>query len=212
MRPKIQVALDLIHLEDALNIASKVADYVDYLEAGTPLIKAEGLRSAMILKREFGDKVVVADLKTMDTGYLEASLAYEFGADYSTVMAVADIGTVEGAIKARDDYGKGLMIDLLGVRDLSIVRELDRLKPDYFLIHSGIDMQHRGLMPFEPIKRLSKIGVSAKLGVAGGLNKDNIRGLEGLDVDLVIIGGFITKSDDPGKVAREVLEAVEEIF
>jgi len=91
MRPRIQVALDLLRIQDALNIASKVAEYIDYLEAGTPLIKAEGLKAVSLLKKEFGDKVVVADMKTMDTGYLEASLAYEYGADYSTVMAAADM-------------------------------------------------------------------------------------------------------------------------
>ncbi len=212
MRPKIQVALDLLRIQDALNIASKAAEYIDYLEAGTPLIKAEGLRAVTLLKKEFGDKVVVADMKTMDTGFLEASIAYEAGADYATVMAAADIGTVSGAVEARDKYGKGIMVDLLGVKDLEIARELDRLKPDYLLIHSGIDMQHRGIMPFEPVKKLSNMGLSAKIGVAGGLNKENIRGLKGLKVDLIIVGGYITKADDPGRAAKEVLEAVEEIF
>ena len=212
MRPKIQVALDLLRIQDALNIASKAAEYVDYLEAGTPLIKAEGLRAVTLLKKEFGDKVVVADMKTMDTGFLEASIAYEAGADYATVMAAADIGTVSGAVEARDKYGRGIMVDLLGVKDLEIARELDRLKPDYLLIHSGIDMQHRGIMPFEPVKKLSNMGLSAKIGVAGGLNKENIRGLKGLKVDLIIVGGYITKADDPGRAAKEVLEAVEEIF
>jgi|Deesub1362A_J573_1020465.scaffolds.fasta_scaffold00012_19 3-hexulose-6-phosphate synthase len=212
MRPKIQVALDLLRIQDALNIASKAAEYVDYLEAGTPLIKAEGLRAVTLLKKEFGDKVVVADMKTMDTGFLEASIAYEAGADYATVMAAADIGTVSGAVEARDKYGKGIMIDLLGVEDLEYARKLDELKPDYLLIHSGIDMQHRGIMPFEPVKKLSNMGLSAKIGVAGGLNKENIGGLQGLKVDLIIVGGFITKADDPGKAAKEVLEAVEEVF
>ena len=212
MRPKIQVALDLLRIQDALNIASKAAEYIDYLEAGTPLIKAEGLRAVTLLKKEFGDKVVVADMKTMDTGFLEASIAYEAGADYATVMAAADIGTVSGAVEARDKYDKGIMVDLLGVKNLEIARELDRLKPDYLLIHSGIDMQHRGIMPFEPVKKLSNMGLSAKIGVAGGLNKENIKGLKGLKVDLIIVGGYITKADDPGRAAKEVLEAVEEIF
>lgn len=212
MRPRIQVALDLIRIEDAVRIASQVFEYIDYLEAGTPLIKAEGLRAVSVLKREFGDKVVVADMKTMDTGYLEASLAFKFGADYSTVMALADIDTVRASIKAGGDYGKGIMVDLMGVDDPVLVKNIDALGPDYLIIHSGIDMQHRGLTPFEPVNWLVNMGLSSRIGVAGGLNIDNIVNLKGLKIDLVIVGGFLTRSDDPRRAARDLLEVIESIF
>jgi 3-hexulose-6-phosphate synthase len=212
MRPRLQVALDLTRLEEAMSIASEVAEYMDHLEAGTPLIKSEGMRCVEVLKREFGEKFIVADLKTMDTGFLEASLAFEAGADYSTVMAAADVGTVSGAIEAGRKYKRGVMVDLLGVADLVLAKELDRLGPDYFLIHSGIDMQHRGIMPFEPLRRLSEMGLKAKLGVAGGLNKDNISMLVGIKVDLIIVGGYITGADDPRGVAKELYDEVISIF
>ena len=154
MRPRLQVALDLTSLEDALKIARTVADYIDFLEAGTPLIKVEGLRSVEALKNEFPDKVVVADMKTMDTGYLEASLAFEYGADYSTVMAAADIDTIRGAIDAAREYGKGVMVDLMGISDTGYVDEIAGLGPSFLIVHSGIDMQHRGVTPFAFLKEV----------------------------------------------------------
>lgn len=212
MRPKIQVALDLVSIEDAVRIASEVCGYVDYLEAGTPLIKAEGLRAVSRLKEEFGDKVVVADMKTMDTGYLEASLAFRYGADFSTVMGVADIVTIESSIVAARDFGKGIMVDLMGVDDPLLIKRIASLSPEYLLVHSGIDMQHRGLMPFEPVGRLVDLGLGCKIGVAGGLNIDNIVNLRGLDIDLVIVGGYLTKAESPGLAAKRLFEVIESVF
>src|SRR3989449_3706667 len=76
--PKVQVALDLIHLKDALRIA-KAANRagVEWIEAGTPLIKSEGMRSVKELKRALPNAVVVADMKTLDAGAIETEIAFE---------------------------------------------------------------------------------------------------------------------------------------
>src|SRR2546422_2914493 len=78
--PKVQVALDLIHLKDALRIA-KAANRagVEWIEAGTPLIKSEGMRSVKELKRALPNAVVVADMKTLDAGAIETEIAFEAG-------------------------------------------------------------------------------------------------------------------------------------
>lgn len=209
MRPRLQVALDLTSLEDALKIAGIVADYIDFLEAGTPLIKVEGLRSVEALKNEFPDKVVVADMKTMDTGYLEASLAFKYGADYSTVMAAADIDTIRGAIDAAREYGKGVMVDLMGVSDTGYVAEIAGLGPSFLIVHSGIDMQHRGVTPFAFLKEICTLDTGIPVGVAGGIKPENITYLKGLTIDLVIVGGYITKARDPVEAATKIREALE---
>ncbi len=212
MRPKIQVALDIIDLNKAIEIASEVSDYVDFIEAGTPLVKVEGLKSVTALKKEFSDKMIVADLKTMDTGYLEASLAYNYGADFSTVMGVADIDTIKGGIEARDDYGKGIMIDLMNLDNRKRIREIAMLKPDYLIIHSGIDMQYRGIKPFDGVKTLLKMQLNIDIAVAGGLNSENISSLKGLEVGLLIVGGYITKAENHRNAAKDFFEEVSSLF
>ena len=47
---KLQVAMDLLTVEDALELAGKVAEYVDIIELGTPLIKAAGLSAVTAVK------------------------------------------------------------------------------------------------------------------------------------------------------------------
>lgn len=208
MKPKIQVALDLTELSKALHVASEVSEYIDYIEAGTPLIKVEGLRCVSVLKKEFGDKAIVADLKTVDTGYLEAALAYSHGADYTTVLGLSDIKTIEDAIRARDEYKRGLMIDLLNVCEAVKVLELDKLGPDYLIVHSGIDMQHRGIAPFQFLSAVLSVNPRSKIGVAGGLNKYNVELLRNLKVDLIVVGGAITKSENPRRSAKEIYDIV----
>ena len=67
MEPIIQISLDLTNIDEALAVArAAVRAGVDWLEAGTPLILAEGLHGVRALRREFPHVPIVADLKTMD--------------------------------------------------------------------------------------------------------------------------------------------------
>ena len=54
MKPVLQVALDLVHGERALPIAADaVKGGADWIEAGTPLIKSEGMDIVRKLKKAF---------------------------------------------------------------------------------------------------------------------------------------------------------------
>src|SRR2546428_9844470 len=96
--PKVQVALDLIHLKDALRIA-KAANRagVEWIEAGTPLIKSEGIRSVRELKRALPAAVVVADMKTLDAGAIETEIAFEAGADILFFFGLLHDRTINGS-------------------------------------------------------------------------------------------------------------------
>src|SRR5919106_6503155 len=93
--PIVQISLDLTSLEEALETAEiAVAAGVDWLEAGTPLLLAEGLRAVETLRKRFPDHPIVADLKTMDGGYLEAQMMAKAGADLGVVMGRAHEATI----------------------------------------------------------------------------------------------------------------------
>src|SRR2546426_12173620 len=96
--PKVQVALDLIHLKDALRIA-KAANRagVEWIEAGTPLIKSEGMRSVKELKRALPAAVVVADMKTLDAGAIEMEIAFEAGGGNWSFFGLAHCSTIKGS-------------------------------------------------------------------------------------------------------------------
>jgi len=81
MRPIVQISLDITDLKEALETAEMaVRAGVDWLEAGTPLIIAEGMHGVRALRSGFPDVPIVADLKTMDGGWLETELMAKAGA------------------------------------------------------------------------------------------------------------------------------------
>ena len=87
--PLLQIAMDYISLPKALAMAVLVAPEVDIIEIGTPLCKAAGLEAIRSMREICPDKIILADLKTPDVGALEATMAFDAGADMMTVIGGA---------------------------------------------------------------------------------------------------------------------------
>ena len=204
---KLQLALDFSDLNKALAVAEASSQYVDFLEAGTPLIKSEGLRAVKELKTRFPDKLVVADMKTMDTGAFETGLAADAGADVTTVCGAADIATIQGAIGEGRKRGIAVAVDIINV-PVEKWKEIDSLGPDYIILHVGIDQQQRGVSLFALLKKLK---VKSKIMVAGGITAGNVQDAVKAGAEVVIVGGAITKAKDPAKAAKEIKEAMEKV-
>src|ERR687889_1462958 len=99
--PIVQISLDLTSLDEAIETAAIAVDAgVDWLEAGTPLLLAEGLRGVEQLRKRFPAHPIVADLKTMDGGYLEAEVMAKAGANLVVVLGRAPIATIRPAVDA----------------------------------------------------------------------------------------------------------------
>ena len=112
MKPIVQISLDLTNIDEALETAAlALRAGVDWLEAGTPLILAEGLHGVRKLREAFPGIPIVADLKTMDGGYLEAEMMAKAGATHVVVMARAHAETIKCVVKAGKDFGVQVMGD-----------------------------------------------------------------------------------------------------
>src|SRR4029079_17544196 len=105
MKTIVQISLDVTSKEEVLETAEMAMRAgVDWLEAGTPLIIAEGMHGVRALRKRFPGVPIVADLKTMDGGYLEAQLMAEAGATHVVVMARAHEETIKCVVKAGLDH------------------------------------------------------------------------------------------------------------
>lgn len=202
---EVFLSLDVIDLDEALGLAEK-AHSVGFrnFEAGTPLIKSVGMLSVRKLREKFPDGVIFADTKTMDTGYLEAGLAFSSGADIMSVMALAPEETIREAVRRAREDGKEVLADTLGVRDPEsrIMRLID-LGVDRICIHKGVD---EGIFTeYELLDRIRGCGI--KLGIAGGIDAITIREVVGR-VDFVMVGRAITKADDPRKAAEDIMRVI----
>jgi len=205
MKPVLQVALDLLNADRALAIAyDAVKGGADWLEAGTPLIKSEGMEIVRQLREHFPDKTIVADMKTMDTGALETEMAAKAGADIISILAASDDATIKDAITSARKYGAKLMIDLLSTPDMvRRAKEVEKLGAEYLCIHIGIDEQMHGKKPLSILKELVR-HTTLPVAVAGGLNSETVPEVVKAGAQIIIVGGAITK-------AKNVTEATHTI-
>ena len=141
MKVITQVALDLVDAHRALQIAAETVEGgIDWLEAGTPLIKAEGMDIIRQLRAKFPQYTIVADLKTMDTGGLEVEIATKSGASVITIMGISEDSTITEAVKSARQYGSKIMIDMMQVEDKPArAKEVAALGVDYVCIHVSIE-------------------------------------------------------------------------
>lgn len=207
--PVLQVALDFVNLSRALKVAKEaVAGGCDWIEAGTPLIKSEGLTVVRELRKIFPNKTIVADMKIMDAGRVEVESAAKAGADIICVLGVAPDSTIKECVEACKNYGAKIEADLIGVANpVSRARQLELLGVDFIGVHCAIDEQMEGKDPFEALKKISE-AVNIPIAIAGGIHSETVADSIKAGANVVIVGGAISKSADAKKAAEAMKKAM----
>jgi 3-hexulose-6-phosphate synthase len=215
MKPIVQISLDLTNIDEALETAAvALRAGVDWLEAGTPLILAEGLHGVRKLREAFPNVPIVADLKTMDGGYLEAEMMAKAGATHVVVMARAHPETIKIVVKAGKDFGIKVMGDNLGCPDMVAgAKELEELGCDFIVHHIGYDERRgiaaQGLRMPSPLDQLREVVNAVKIPVqaVGGLSLEQAIRCPEYGAPLVVLGAPLTIDADSFKTANGDLES-----
>ena len=204
------MALDLLELDRSIEIAKEaISGGADWIEAGTPLIKSEGMNSVREMKKSLPGTRIVADMKTVDTGAMEVEMAAKAGADIVAMLAVSDNSTVEDALRAAHKYGVEIMMDLLTVPDpVERSRELEALGVDYICVHVGIDQQMTGRDTLDFLKQIVK-EVKIPVAAAGGIDATSGAAAIANGAAIVIVGGSVVRSADVTGSAHKIREAID---
>jgi 3-hexulose-6-phosphate synthase len=206
-KTQLQIALDTRSLAEAVKLAEIIQNQVDIIEVGTPLIKRYGVESIRTIKQTCPAHPVVADMKTMDGGTYEAELAFDYGADVTVVMAVADQATIHKVLEVARERGKRVMVDMLGRCDVeSYLESVSQLADDLILlVHSAFDREQR-----EKEERLlgdlrrARMNTNHLLAVGGGINPETLRLVKSHDPDIVVVGSFVVSALDPVQAITEL--------
>jgi 3-hexulose-6-phosphate synthase/6-phospho-3-hexuloisomerase len=212
--PKVQLSLDLQTLADAMPTAEiAVKAGVDWLEVGTPLILGEGLHAVAALHKKYPNHPIIADLKTMDAGYLEAEMMYKAGASFVVVMGQAHEHTIREAVRAAREFGRFVMGDIMLCPDkIAMAKKMEAMGVDVVIVHTGLDERHweKGKSPLDDLKKV-RPAVKIPLQAVGGLSIDQAAQCPALGASLVVIGAPLAVADyelKPGADADKLLETI----
>ncbi len=200
MQPVVQVAIDATSMDEGIRLAdAAIRAGVDWLEAGTPFIHAEGMHGIRALRARFPNVPIVADLKTMDGGHIESTMAAQAGATHVVVMARSDDSTIRVAVQAGRDHGFQVMGDDLGCLDrISAARRLEELGCDFVIHHIGLDEREASFARtghrWSPLDRLRDVAAAVSVPVAavGGMTVEEAAGTPDHGASIVILATPLT--------------------
>ena len=211
MEPIIQVSLDVTSIDEALELAgAAVRAGVDWLEAGTPLILAEGLHGVRALRAAFPNHPIVADLKTMDGAGLEAEMMFKAGSDMVVVMGQAHDASIVEQVKMAKQYDGKVMCDVMLCPDKAgRAKQAQELGVDYIIVHTGFD--ERNMIPgLSPLDDLGPVldAVTIPVQAVGGLSIEQALDTLTLGAEIVVFGAPLVISNDAFTAAGSDFESV----
>ncbi|MEM3382875.1 MAG: bifunctional 5,6,7,8-tetrahydromethanopterin hydro-lyase/3-hexulose-6-phosphate synthase [Nitrososphaerales archaeon] len=211
--PYLEVALDVPDWRRVEGIIRALprSDAI-IIEAGTPLIKRYGVEVVQKIHQLRPESVVIADLKTLDTGNLEARIAGDATADIISFSGLAPINTMEKFMEECKKIGALSLMDTINVPNpVEILKKL-RIKPDIVELHRAIDVEHEEYA-WGNIKEIKEICGNVLIAVAGGIRVSNVKNALKAGADIIVVGRAITAAKDVTGATRAFLQemGVEEV-
>lgn len=209
MQPILQVALDFVDLERAVQVCREAIDGgANWIEVGTPLIKSEGLNAVRVMRENFPNHKIIADMKTIDAGRVEVETAAKAGADIIDVLGASSDATISECVEAARNYGAEIVVDMIEVADpVNRAKAAEAAGANYIAVHTAIDVQMTGGDPFATLEEVCG-AVQVPVACAGGINSETAPRAVEHGASIVIVGGAIIKSKDARRAASEIKEAV----
>ncbi|WP_292382063.1 bifunctional 5,6,7,8-tetrahydromethanopterin hydro-lyase/3-hexulose-6-phosphate synthase [Methanosarcina sp. UBA289] len=206
--PYLQVAFDNPDIQFVQSAISQIpkSDHV-IIEAGTPLIKRYGMDVISKIREVRPDAFIVADLKTLDTGNLEARMVADAAGDAIVVSALAPINTIDKLIEEAHKTGIYAVMDTLNQQDpISVLKQL-KVMPDVIELHRGIDIEGTE-HAWGNIAEIKKIAPKTLVAVAGGVRLDKVPVALGQGADILVVGRAITNAKDVRDVAEQFINSL----
>ncbi|PKL68377.1 MAG: formaldehyde-activating enzyme [Methanomicrobiales archaeon HGW-Methanomicrobiales-1] len=208
--PYLQVAMDLVDMGKVAQVLKELPEN-DHLiiEAGTPLIKKFGLGVISEIRKLRPNAFIIADMKILDTGNLEARMAADATADAVVVSGLAPASTMEKAISEARKVGIYSIVDMLNVQNPAKVIASLKVKPDIVELHRAIDTEETAHAwgDIQAIKKAA--GGKLLVATAGGVRVNVVKDALKAGADILVVGRAITASKDIGHAADEFLEQLD---
>lgn len=209
MKPQIQIALDVFTLDEALTICEQIGDNVDILECGTLLCAACGVQPAQEIRKRFLDKTLVVDLKITDAAEKLCTLAFEHGANWTTINASADLATVKAGVDVANRFGGEIQMELFGAYDEERVAAWKKMGVNQVIYHKPRESKDGWQQSdLKHIAWLNDLGM--EVSVTGGIERDTIALFKGLVIKTFIVGRALLNAKDPALEVENFKKIINE--
>jgi bifunctional enzyme Fae/Hps len=169
------------------------------LKAGAPLIKRYGVEVCQKIHQIRPESVLIADLKTLDTGNLEARMAADATADAVTFSGLAALKTQERVIRECRKVGILAYMDTLNLsHPVEVIHQLE-VKPDVVELQGTVD-------PSLAQEIREACGGDALVAVAGEIEVTRTQELLHAGADILMVNGMVTTSRNLNKTASTYLQ------
>ncbi|MEM7347938.1 MAG: orotidine 5'-phosphate decarboxylase / HUMPS family protein [Chloroflexota bacterium] len=202
---KLQLAIDLMPLDDIKTMLQDIVDFVDIVEIGPSLIMTHGISIVTEIKQLYPHVTVLADLKITESGKYLANIGFEAGADIITVLDVTDDETIEDILTLAVRYDKAVMIDLMAIEIIEQrAAQLDDMGCDYICVPVSIDASNRFQLPLQALGQINRSWNYSKLAVTGDINPVSITYITPYHPDVIVVGDYITANDNQRMAVRKI--------
>jgi 3-keto-L-gulonate-6-phosphate decarboxylase len=202
---KLQISFDMTDLEQAIKIATDVADYCDQVEVGTLLIYQSGMDAVKKFREALPDKKIVADTKIIDRAEEITMLAAQSGANWITVMGGTNKSVLYAVARASKQYNVNVMIDLIDAdAPGQTAMEAHAFGGDAILMHKPHDEDEslNFLDQWDLVRNNTKLPIF----ISAKINRSNVNKIIKLNPEGIVIGHAITDAENPRTEAKHFYE------
>ena len=205
---KLQVALDVPTIEEALRVLEATHEYVDIAEIGTVMVY-NGLKAITEIKNAFPHLEILGDMKIYDGGAEMAEAMIKAGADYITILGATNDATIIDSIRVAKEYGKKSVVDMIAVRNIAErIKEVDQMGADFINVHVACDVQSEENTPFEQLNIARVVAKNSGICIAGGIRADTIINAMPYKPDIITSGAGIYAQKDMRAAAKAMKEVI----
>ncbi len=199
------LALDVLDVERALNVAREVSEYISAIKVNYPLVLNAGVE---VIRKLKAIRPVIADFKIADIPYtssLIAKIAFDNGAKAVIVHGFAGKETVRVVLDVAEAHGGEVYV----VTELTSSEEYFRDVSDRIAKMARNLGCHGIIAPGnrpERIRELRRLVGGLKILCPGiGVQGGEAKAVAEAGADAIIVGRRIYNSKDPKRAAKEIL-------
>ena len=209
---KLQIAFDVLDLDQCLQIAQSIEKYADSFEIRSSLLLKYGVVCIEQFKLAFPNKELFVETQIVSHPQDIVPMCIKAGADWVSVMAGTTQQIIHGVTTFASQKKKYVTVDLLDANSIGqAAMDAQRLGADALLYHNIYDNHDEAQFAMEEWDDL-RGNTNLPIYITSNIDRNNIHFIISLAPDVISIGKTIVQSADPVQESEFYYNAIHNIL